>query len=160
MKAVISAGGKSLQKEIDSKMIYGKKIGEKINGNLVELENYELQITGGSDKQGFPMKKGVSGSVRKRLLLAEGVGYNPKNKGIRRRKSIRGEVVSEETAQLNLKVVKEGNKKFEEFFKKEESVEEKHEDENKKSAEAEFKEETKPVEKKEDTNEKIEEVKK
>jgi len=128
MKAVISMGGKSLQKEIDSKMVYGKKIGEKINGNIIELENYELQITGGSDKQGFPMKKGVSGSVRKRLLLAKSVGYKPKNKGVRRRKSIRGEIVSEETAQLNLKVVKEGSKKFEEFFKKEEPKEEKKED--------------------------------
>ncbi len=146
MKAVISGGGKSLQKEIDSKMVYGKKIGEKINGNLVELENYELQITGGSDKQGFPMKKGVSGSVRKRLLLAEGVGYKPKIKGVRRRKSIRGEVVSEETEQLNLKIVKEGTKKFEEFFKKEESVEEEKE---------EVKEETKP----EDNNEKTEKKK-
>ncbi len=130
MKAVISMGGKSLQKEIDSKMVYGKKIGEKINGNIIELENYELQITGGSDKQGFPMKKGVSGSVRKRLLLAKSVGYKPKNKGVRRRKSIRGEIVSEETAQLNLKVVKEGSKKFEEFFKKEEPKEEKKEDES------------------------------
>ncbi len=146
MKAVISGGGKSLQKEIDSKMVYGKKIGEKINGNLVELENYELQITGGSDKQGFPMKKGVSGSVRKRLLLAEGVGYKPKIKGVRRRKSIRGEVVSEETEQLNLKIVKEGTKKFEEFFKKEEPVEEEKE---------EVKEETKP----EDNNEKTEKKK-
>ncbi len=142
MKAVISGGGKSLQKEIDSKMVYGKKIGEKISGNLVELENYELQITGGSDKQGFPMKKGVSGSVRKRLLLAEGVGYKPKIKGVRRRKNIRGEVVSEETEQLNLKIVKEGAKKFEEFFKKEKPVEEKKEGE-------EVKEEPKTEEKKE-----------
>ncbi|RLJ00653.1 MAG: 30S ribosomal protein S6e [Candidatus Aenigmatarchaeota archaeon] len=140
MKAVISRGGKSLQKEIDPKMVYGKKIGDKINGNLVELENYELQITGGSDKQGFPMKKGVSGSMRKRLLLSEGVGYKPKTRGVRRRKSIRGEIVSEETEQLNLKVVKESAKKFEEFFKKEEPVGEGKDGEEKK--------EDKPEEKK------------
>lgn len=117
MKAVISMGGKSFQKEIDENLVYGRKIGEKIDGSSLGLDKFELQITGGSDKEGFPMKKGVEGSSRKRLLLSGGVGYKPKRKGVKRRKSVRGEVVSEEIAQLNLKVLKEGGKKFDQVFK-------------------------------------------
>lgn len=123
MKAVISFKGKSVQQEIDSNLFAGKKLNEKVSGNNIPgFEKYELEITGGSDKDGFPMRKGVLGQVRKRILLAGGVGYHPKEKGIRRRKGIRGEVVSEEIAQLNLKVIKEGTKKFEDFFKKEEAA--------------------------------------
>ncbi len=120
MKAVISTKGKSFQREFDSNIIYGKKIGEKLEGNIFGLEKYELQITGGSDKQGFPMRKGVKGITRKKLVLSGSVGYRPKGKGVRRRKSIRGETISEEIAQINLKVIKEGSKKFDEFVKKEE----------------------------------------
>jgi small subunit ribosomal protein S6e len=123
MKAVISMKSKSFQKEIDSNMLYGKKIGEKVQGSPLGLENYELQITGGSDRQGFPMRKGVTGIIRKKLILSGGVGYKPKGKGIRRRKSIRGETVSEEIAQINLKVLKEGKQKFDDFVKKEEPAE-------------------------------------
>lgn len=118
MKAVISKGGKSFQKEVDENIFYGKKIGDKIGGSIVGLENFELQITGGSDKQGFPMRKGVMGSTRKKLLLSGGIGYKPKRKGVRRRKSIRGEIISDEIAQVNLKVIKGDDKKFEEILRK------------------------------------------
>ncbi len=123
MKAVISKGGKSFQKEIDENLVYGKKIGDKIEGSILGMDKFELQITGGSDKEGFPMKKGVEGSLRKRLLLSSGVGYKPKRKGVKRRKSVRGQSVSEEIAQLNLKVLKEGNKKFEQLLKKDSTEE-------------------------------------
>lgn len=132
MKAVISMKGKCLQKELDVKLVYGKKIGDKVDGSVVGLENYELQITGGSDKQGFPMKKGVSTPMRKKFVLTDGIGYNPKDKGIRRRKSIRGEVISDEVAQINLKVLKEGKQKFDDFFKKEEPAAETEKPEEKK----------------------------
>ena len=123
--------GKSFQKEIDGNLLYGKKIGEVIPGSSLGLENYELQITGGSDKQGFPMRKGVVGITRKKVVLSRGVGYKSEGKGIRRRKSIRGEIISEEIAQINLKVLKEGQKKFEEFLDKK-SSEEKEKTEEKK----------------------------
>ena len=109
--------GKSFQKEIDGEIFYGKKIGDKIEGSVIGSDNYDLVITGGSDKQGFPMRKGVHGTARKKLLLSGGPGYRPRRKGVRRRKSVRGEVVSPEIAQLNLKVVKEGDKKFEDILK-------------------------------------------
>jgi small subunit ribosomal protein S6e len=117
MKVVISMKGKSFQKEVDDNIFYGKKIGDKIEGSVVGLDKFEIQITGGSDKQGFPMRKGVHGTIRKKLLLSGGVGYKPKRKGVKRRKSIRGETISEEIAQLNLKILKEGERKFDEILK-------------------------------------------
>ena len=123
MKAVISFEGKAFQKEVDSNLFIGRKIGEKVSGNAIaDLANYEFEIAGGSDKEGFPMRKGVSGMVRKGILLSSGPGYVPKDKGIRRRKSIHGEVVSERIAQINLKVVKVGDKKFDEFMPKKEET--------------------------------------
>ncbi|OYT43674.1 MAG: 30S ribosomal protein S6e [Candidatus Aenigmarchaeota archaeon ex4484_56] len=121
MKVVISFKGKSFQKDVDVNLFHGKKIGDKINGDLIGLSNYEIQITGGSDKQGFPMKKGVAGSGRKKLLLIRGVGI--RKKGIRRRKSVRGEVISDEIAQINMKIIKEGDQKFEELLKSEKKEE-------------------------------------
>jgi len=117
MKVVISSKGKSFQKEIDGTVFYGKKIGDIVDGSVLGLNKYELEITGGSDKQGFPMRRGVHGTVRKKILLSGGVGYRPKRKGVRRRKSIRGEIVSEEIVQLNLKVIKEEEKSFENILK-------------------------------------------
>jgi len=125
MKAVISFKGKAFQIEVDKNLFMGKKINEKVSGNAIaDMAGYEFEVTGGSDKEGFPMRKGVQGAVRKRILIADGVGYQPKAEGIRRRKSIHGEVVSERVAQINLKVVKEGAKKFDDFLpKKEEKTE-------------------------------------
>ncbi len=53
---------KSYQKEVSGEGILGKKIGDKFSGAAAGLEGYELQITGGSDKDGFPMRKDVEGS--------------------------------------------------------------------------------------------------
>ena len=170
MKAVISMKGRSFQKEIDSNLVYGKKIGEKMEGVLFGLEKYELQITGGSDKQGFSMRKGVAGSIRKKFVLSSGTGYRPKGVGVRRRKSIRGETISEEIAQISLNVLREGAKKFDEFVKKEEPTEKKEEtpkEEKPEEKKEEKKQESeKPVEKpeeeipKEKTGKPVEEPKK
>ncbi len=122
MKAVISYKGKAFQKEVDKNLFVGKKIHEKVSGNAIaDMAGYEFEICGGSDKDGFPMRTGVQGSVRKKLLVADGAGYNAKGPGIRRRKGIHGEVVSERIAQVNLKVLKEGAKKFDEFIPKKEA---------------------------------------
>ena len=55
-------------------LLDGMKIGDKVNGDLVEMPGYELVITGGSDNAGFPMRKDIQGSGRKRPLLSGGVG--------------------------------------------------------------------------------------
>jgi len=119
---------RSGQKEVSGEGILGRKIGEKFSGAVAGLEGYELEITGGSDKDGFPMRKDVEGTARKRILLSSGPGYYPNMEGQRKRKSIRGSVVSDDIAQINAKVVKHGSKPFDELFppkKKEEKPDKK-----------------------------------
>ena len=111
---------KTYQKEVSQKDsgLLGRRIRDKIKGDFVGLPGYELQVTGGSDKQGFPMRADVSGSARKRKLLTGGAGFHPKIKGERRRKSVCGNTISEQIVQVNAKVVKHGTKKLDELFGK------------------------------------------
>jgi len=129
MKVVISQGKQSYQVELKNpELLFGKRIGDSFKGTIFGipgLEDYEFLITGGSTKDGFPMKKGLHGTVKKRLLLSKGVGYKPKGskKKVRKKKMVRGEVIADDIAQVNTKVIKEGAKKLEEIFgeKKEET---------------------------------------
>ena len=84
----------------------GLKIGEIVKGESVDLAGYEFQITGGSDFCGFPMRKGIIGA-RKRILAEGGVGFR-KFRGIRRRKTVCGEVINDKISQINLKILKHG----------------------------------------------------
>jgi small subunit ribosomal protein S6e len=111
--------GKSYKKEVsgsESDVFRGKKIGDVVSGNAFGLSGYELEITGGSDKDGFPMRGDIEGTGRKKPLVVSGVGARPKGKGIKQRKTVRGNVIDVDISQINLKVVKEGNKKLEEIF--------------------------------------------
>jgi len=96
--------------------LIGRRIGETIDGSIVDMSGHKAQIMGGSDKDGFPMRPSVHGGVRRRIVLSGGVGFNPRNEGMRRRKTIRGNVVTDEIVQLNMKIVekpkqpKEGKK--------------------------------------------------
>ena len=85
--------------------LVGKSIGEEVDGKLLGLGNVKLRITGGTDKDGVPMRFDIQGAARKRALLSRGVGYRPTDDGERRRKLIRGRVVSEETLQINSVIV-------------------------------------------------------
>ena len=108
--------GKSYQKEAKddvAKSFLGKKIGDTIKGEVIEMTGYEFQITGGSDYCGFPMRGDFPGVGRKRLLLAGGIGYKSKEKGIRRRKTICGNTIFEKTAQISLKITKYGKEPLE-----------------------------------------------
>ena len=58
------------------------------------------------------MRADVHGTKRVRILLSGGPGIKIKKKGERRRKSIRGNQIAEDIAQINLKVVKEGEKRL------------------------------------------------
>ncbi|HVP26614.1 MAG TPA: 30S ribosomal protein S6e [Candidatus Bathyarchaeia archaeon] len=84
--------------------LIGRKIGEVIDGAVVNLPGYKAQIRGGSDKDGFPMRPSVHGGVRRRVVLSGGVGFNPQSEGIRRRKTVRGNIITDEIAQINLKI--------------------------------------------------------
>lgn len=115
MKLVISdqKTGKSYQTEVDetkSKIFYGKKIGNEVDGGALGLAGYTLRITGGSDKEGYPMRPDVHGTDRKRILLTAGAGIRNKKIGERKKKTIRGNIVSESINQMNLIVLKAGDK--------------------------------------------------
>ncbi len=114
------ATGKSYKFEVTghhAQSFMGKKIGDVVDGINANLPGYKLQITGGSDKAGFPMRADFEGSARRRLLLTEGVGYHPKDyPGKRKRMSVRGNRVSPEIIQVNLKVAKAGSKPVGEHF--------------------------------------------
>jgi len=92
---------------------YDKRIAHEVDGDVLgeEFKGYVFKITGGNDKQGFCMRQGVLTHNRVRLLMSEGhAGYRPRKRGERKRKSIRGCVVSAELSVLNLVVLKKGDK--------------------------------------------------
>jgi small subunit ribosomal protein S6e len=85
--------------------IIGRKLGETIDGSALKLSGNKLKITGGSDKDGFPMRPNIHGGVRIGAILSEGVGFHRTRKGERKRKTIRGNVVTDQIVQINMKVV-------------------------------------------------------
>jgi small subunit ribosomal protein S6e len=112
--------GETFQTEIEgSAQLTGKQIGEEFDGGIVGLSGYKLEITGGSDRDGFPMKESMEGTGRRRVLLKDGVGLNVEKEGERQRKSVRGNTVSDEIEQLNTRVVESGSKTVEELLNEE-----------------------------------------
>lgn len=136
-KIVISEpkSGKSVQKTVtdqNAKFFQGKKLGEKFKGESIDMQGYEFEITGGSDYAGFPMRKGVPGPIRKKVLTGKGVGLNPAGKknhrykrGLRKRRTVCGDTIHEKITQVNIKVLKEGSEKL--FEEKKPETEEKSE---------------------------------
>lgn len=122
----INVSNKELTKkyELDNEDLVGILIGEKVKGGLIsaELEGYELELKGTSDKAGFPGFSEHKGPNLRKVLLKRGKGMKDKREGVRIRKTIRGNEVSLDTVQLNFQVVKEGKTKAEELFKKKEEV--------------------------------------
>ena len=133
-KINISHNGKTYKIETENEILVGRKIGENISGSDVDetLKNYELEITGTSDLSGIPGFKGLEGSAYHRKLLTYGRGMKDRRKGIRIRKTNRGEEISLKTHQINIKVVKEGDKKFEDLLGKKEETKENPTEEKKK----------------------------
>jgi len=111
-KVIVSDKEASYQIETKNdvnRQFVGLTIGNDFDGKLVGLEGYTLKITGGSDKNGFPMRKDVVGQRRIRSFLSGGIGYKPKSKGIKRRKTVRGNMISDDIVQISTIVVKTGN---------------------------------------------------
>jgi len=109
--------------QLDSRvfsLFLGKKIGDELDGSVLGYKGYKIRITGGTDRDGFPMRPDVSGSRKVRILLSGGVGFRPyekppskkkkrrqrrRKKGLRRRKTVRGNVISDAIAQINAVLV-------------------------------------------------------
>ena len=95
--------GRSISKELkdnEANPLIGLLIGQETDASVVGLQG-KIMITGGSDKSGVPMRADVHGMPRKRILIPKGVGLKDTEKGLRKRKLIRGNTVSEEIYQVN-----------------------------------------------------------
>jgi small subunit ribosomal protein S6e len=93
--------------------LYERRMAQEIDGNVLgeEFEGFIFRISGGNDKQGFPMRQGVLTNTRVRLLCAKGhKAYRPRRAGERKRKSVRGCIVGHDIAVLNLVVTQTGEK--------------------------------------------------
>ena len=125
-KVIISDGAKTYQKEIKGEepaRLVGLRIGEIFEGSLIG-ESGKLQITGGTDKDGFPMRRGIAGSRRLKILVKGGAGFIPQQAGERRKKMVRGDTVSEHIVQINTKLATEAVKPAGKEKKKVEKIEE------------------------------------
>ena len=116
-KINVSHNGKTFKVETEDEFLVGKKIGETLKGEDIDegLKGYELIVSGTSDLSGIPGFKGLEGAGYHRRLLTHGSGMKDTRKGIRLRRSSRGEEISLKTHQVNIKVVKVGEKKFSEL---------------------------------------------
>jgi len=105
------AEGATYQLEVDGQdanRFIGRSIGEEVEGGAVGLDGATLEITGGSDVSGRPMRADVRGTETKAVLLTGGTGYNPTRDGERRRVTVRGAEVSDETRQINVEITDDG----------------------------------------------------
>ena len=100
----------------DANRFIGRSIGETVDGDAVGLTGHEIEITGGSDTAGRPMHEGVSGSRTKAILSTGGVGFEPTVEGERKRITVRGAEVSEDTRQINGKIASHGEQSIEELL--------------------------------------------
>ena len=111
-----SKDGKSYQNQLKSPEadnLLKKRIGETVSGDQLGLPGYEFMVMGGSDKCGFPMRKGIQ-QPRKRVLIGKSVGFSGTNRhekkqpGLLQRTTVCGEMVTKIIHQVNLKVTKAG----------------------------------------------------
>ncbi|MDH5806511.1 MAG: 30S ribosomal protein S6e [Candidatus Methanomethylicaceae archaeon] len=92
-----------------ARIFIGLKIGDYVDGEAFGYPGKKLVITGGSDKSGIPMRPDIQGGVKKYALLSGPPGYHPKKEGERRKKLIRGNMITEDIVQINLVVKEEKN---------------------------------------------------
>ena len=100
-----------------------RRSGTKWTAGPLGLVGYKILITGGSDQTGTPARKSLPGAGRRKLLLAEGVGFHPVMEGERKRKMIRAHQITPEFVQVNARVTAYGEKSLDEMFPKTEKAE-------------------------------------
>ncbi|HIH86566.1 MAG TPA: 30S ribosomal protein S6e [Methanosarcinales archaeon] len=120
-RIIVSDGNTGLAHQVEisgghANGFIGKSIGDVVSGDAVGLPGYSLKIKGGTDKGGFPMRRGLPGSPRRKILVTGGVGFNSLVKGMRRRKTMRGEEISSDVSQINVLVEEYGNKSIDELL--------------------------------------------
>jgi small subunit ribosomal protein S6e len=106
--------GRSQKVEIeDSRMtsFIGRRIGEILDGAVANLPGHKIQLTGGCDKDGIPMRPDVHGGVKAYIILSGGVGYKPRNPGEKKRVTVRGNTVTSDTIFLNFKILERSKRR-------------------------------------------------
>lgn len=122
MKLNISNPATGAQKLIDIedekkiRSFMDKRISQEVDASCLgnEWKGYIVRVSGGNDKQGFPMKQGILTNNRVRLLMARGMScYRERRSGERRRKSVKGCIVDGNLSVLSLVIVKKGEQEIE-----------------------------------------------
>ncbi|MFB6200770.1 MAG: 30S ribosomal protein S6e [Halorhabdus sp.] len=104
--------GDTYQVEVDGQdanRFMGRELGDEIDGSAVGLDGFTLELTGGSDDAGRPLRPDVRGSDLKSILLDGGVGFNPERDGQRKRVTVRGREISDAVRQLNATITAYGD---------------------------------------------------
>ena len=96
-------------KDSSAQVLVGRKIGETVDGPAIGLTG-KIVLTGGSDKAGFPMRGDVQGGGKKYVLMTNGVGLRTEVEGGKKRKLVRGNMVTEEIYQLNARKAEDAPK--------------------------------------------------
>ena len=92
--------------------LFGLKIGDDVDMSFIGLEGYKGKVMGGSYMTGTPMDRSIDGTGLKKILKVV-------NKhGLRKRKSVAGNTISQFTSQINVKIIEYGAKKLDEIFVK------------------------------------------
>ncbi|MEM0482770.1 MAG: S6e family ribosomal protein [Nitrososphaerota archaeon] len=100
-------------------VLRGKRIGDEVDASALGLGGGRIRITGGSDKAGIPMRPDVSGARLARVILTRGIGFHARRKppskkknrnrrplkGLRKRVTVRGNVISDDIVQINAVLV-------------------------------------------------------
>jgi small subunit ribosomal protein S6e len=118
-KLVVAEGGTSFPRTVGESQaagFLGKRIGEEVGGELIGLPGYTLTIRGATDRSGFPLRPDLPGARQTRVLVGEGFGFHAPRHGQRRRRTFRGNQISEETVQINLVVRQKGPKPLSELL--------------------------------------------
>ncbi|GAA0665868.1 30S ribosomal protein S6e [Natronoarchaeum mannanilyticum] len=111
--------GATYQRDVDGQdanRFIGRSLGQDVDGGAVGLDGYTLELTGGSDDAGRPMREDVDGPDLREVLLTGGVGYDPSRDGERKRVTVRGAEVSDAVAQINAKITGRGSTDVEELL--------------------------------------------
>ena len=125
MKLVVSdkKTGRSYSIEVAedrNSLFLGRKVGDTLAGDDLGLVGYTLQLTGGSDTSGIPMRRDIPGSRKAKILLSGGSGFHASRKGERRKKMVRGASFTADNAQVNAVVSGYGQAPLDSLLKKEE----------------------------------------
>lgn len=109
--------GKSYSKKLESNPFIGMKVGGSVDGKELTLEGYKLEITGGSDFAGFPIRKDLEGAGRVKIYSAKSSCIKKvKRNGQKVRKTVMANEITDKITQINLKIVSKGPKSVEDLW--------------------------------------------